>query len=1276
MASIEVRHGPVASLEIALGDVAQLVAALRDGAGYLLQDRAVVWNSTDSGVLQVDPVSGIFTVGSLGTATVTAVAEGVSASANFQVSNEPVALVSVAPESVTLEIGSTIQLSAATQDATGQLLSGRTVTWSSSNEGVVQISATGVVTTVSVGSSNITATSEGVQGAAVVTVTQVPVAFVALSSSNAVVEEGSVVQFSVEAQGAGGQALTGRPVSWSSSDETVAQVSANGLATGVSAGVVTLSATSEGVAGTASLEVTHGPVASVEIGLGAGAQLVAIVLDGSGHLLIDRAVTWSTSDPGVLGVEAQTGLFTVGTVGDATVTATVEGVIATANITVNPEPVASVLVTPDPAALEVGASIQLAAAPQDGSGNLLTGRSVSWTSADEGVATVSVTGLVTGISAGTVTIEATAEGFTGTAQVAVAAQSTVDYSLLWSVSFDRISPMPLEGATVSRHIYVYTGPDRNVDRVSFYLDDLDRENSPYRSETAAPYDLTGTHRDRTANSYDTRLLSADSSHTITAEITLMDGTTVLVTANFRVETTQEVPPPLTPEDYSLLWSASSNRSNAALLEGATLPEFVYVFTDPDQGVTGVSFYLDDRDRRSNPYRSESAAPYDLAGTQSNDNANSYDTGQLSNGEHTITAGITFTDGSTVPVTATFKVETPEVAPPPPLAPESYSLRRASSSNRGNWVPLHGDTVSGNIYVFAAPEDGVDRVSFYLDDQNLKGSPYRTESVAPYDLAGTLNNDRARSFDSSQLGIGTHTITGEITFTDGTTVKVTARFIVELTPIASVEIDPQGGTVAVGNFLQLTATPRDAAGNRLTDREVTWTSSNPEVTIVSSSATSSNLPFYTRDPQGDVVTYGSNVVSVSGFTGGESAIIIATADGVRARVRVRVIFPFSSVSAGPTHTCGVTPWGDTYCWGAGNSGRLGNNSTEHQAIPVPVSGFSDFRSVSAGGSHTCGVTLQDDAYCWGSGSSHGLGNGSTEDRPFPVRVSGELKFKSVSAGKNRTCGITLQDEAYCWGSGTDGALGNGSTADQPVPVAVLGNRKFKSISTSAAEGGTHTCGVTISGDAYCWGRGWAGQLGDGVDGSPYFQDEPVDVLGGHQFTLVSVGVHTCGLTTLGKIYCWGYGGLGQLGNGTEIFDNNANEPVEVLSEHTFQSLSAGSNHTCAITVQGEIYCWGLSASGQLGGGFTDGLIQSTPALVFGEHSFKSVSAGRTHTCGVTTDDETYCWGDDFFGQLGDDPINADQNTPVPVSPPVQVREICRIDNVPDPDEIHPHGTNDE
>ena len=132
----------------------------------------------------------------------------------------------------------------------------------------------------------------------------------------------------------------------------------------------------------------------------------------------------------------------------------------------------------------------------------------------------------------------------------------------------------------------------------------------------------------------------------------------------------------------------------------------------------------------------------------------------------------------------------------------------------------------------------------------------------------------------------------------------------------------------------------------------------------------------------------------------------------------------------------------------------------------------------------------------------------------------------------------------------------------------------------------------------------------------------------------------------------------------------------MSEHTFQSLSAGSNHTCAITVQGEIYCWGLSASGQLGGGFTDGLIQSTPALVFGEHSFKSVSAGRTHTCGVTTDDETYCWGDDFFGQLGDDPINADQNTPVPVSPPVQVREICRIDNVPDPDEIHPHGTNDE
>ena len=551
MAIIEVRHGPVASVEIGLGAGAQLVAALRDGAGHLLQDRTVNWSSSDPEVLQVDSVSGEFAAVSQGAATVTATAEGISASASLQVSNEPVALMSVAPETASIQAGETIQMSAAPQDVDGQLLSGRTVTWSSSDEGVAQVSAAGVVTGVSVGTTTITAASEGIQATADVTVTLVAVAVVALSTDISSLEEGNTIQLSAETQDADGQTLSGRAIAWSSSDDGVAQVSSTGLVTGVAAGAATVNATSEGVSGTATIEVSHGAVVSVEISLGAGNQLVATLRDAAGHLLLDRAVTWTSTNPGVLGVEAQTGQLTVGMVGGATVTATAEGVTASANITVDPEPVASVSVTPGEAALEAGVSIQLAAAPQDGAGNLLTGRAVSWTSTPEGTATVSDTGLVKGVTPGTAIITATVAGVSGTAKIAVSPQSVLAYSLLWSDSSNRSNPAPLMDATVSGTIYVFTGPDQAVASVSFYVDDPNRQGNPYRSEGLAPYDLGGTQGNNTAGGYDTSQLG-NGEHAIAVEISLTDGRTVVEKATFKVE--NQAPPPLPATRYSLLWS--------------------------------------------------------------------------------------------------------------------------------------------------------------------------------------------------------------------------------------------------------------------------------------------------------------------------------------------------------------------------------------------------------------------------------------------------------------------------------------------------------------------------------------------------------------------------------------------------------------------------------------------------------------------------------------------------------------------------------------------------
>lgn len=184
--------------------------------------------------------------------------------------------------------------------------------------------------------------------------------------------------------------------------------------------------------------------------------------------------------------------------------------------------------------------------------------------------------------------------------------------------------------------------------------------------------------------------------------------------------------------------------------------------------------------------------------------------------------------------------------------------------------------------------------------------------------------------------------------------------------------------------------------------------------------------------------------------------------------------FTSVSAGETHTCGITTAGGTYCWGWAY-GLLGDGSETVQPSPVLVAGGLIFASMSAARDHTCGITTTGAAYCWGKNQLGGLGDGTQEVRSTPVPVAGGLSFASLSAGAHYTCGVTVADAAYCWGHGELGQLGDGNTNPQLAPVRVAGGFSFASV--SAAE--THTCGVTTAGAAYCWGLNYSGQLGDGT-----------------------------------------------------------------------------------------------------------------------------------------------------------------------------------------------------
>src|SRR6266699_1844702 len=413
-----------ATASIWVGQTLQLTATPKDSVGGTLIGRTVTWTSSNTSVATVSS-SGLVTSGMVGTATITAASEGKAGGAALTVTSVPVASVALSPATASIRVGQTVQLSATPKDSTGSTLTGRTVTWGSGDTTVARVSTSGLVTGVAQGSATITATSEGKTSTAAITVTTVPVASVAVSPTTASIEVGQTVQLAAMPKDSAGAALTGRTVTWTSSNTSVATVSSSGLVTGSGAGTATITATSEGKTGSAAVTVAPVPVASValspataSIQVGQTVQLTATPKDSTGSTLTGRTVTWGSGDTTVARV-SPSGLVTGVAQGSATITATSEGKSSTATITVALVPVASVTVSPSSGSLQIGQTVQLTATPNDSTGSTLAGRTVTWTSSNASVASVSSSGLVTGVAQGSATITATSEGKSSTATITV-----------------------------------------------------------------------------------------------------------------------------------------------------------------------------------------------------------------------------------------------------------------------------------------------------------------------------------------------------------------------------------------------------------------------------------------------------------------------------------------------------------------------------------------------------------------------------------------------------------------------------------------------------------------------------------------------------------------------------------------------------------------------------------------------------------------------------------------------------------------------------------------
>ncbi len=353
---------------------------------------------------------------------------------------------------------------------------------------------------------------------------------------------------------------------------------------------------------------------------------------------------------------------------------------------------------------------------------------------------------------------------------------------------------------------------------------------------------------------------------------------------------------------------------------------------------------------------------------------------------------------------------------------------------------------------------------------------------------------------------------------------------------------------------------------------------------------------------------------------------------------------TAVAAGTNHTCALTASGWVKCWGNNDRGQLGDGTYNDRKTPWLVSGLSNVVAIAAGRLHTCALTSTGGIKCWGDNGNGQLGDGTDIlTRNLPVNVLNLTSgVTAISAGGDHTCALTSAGAMKCWGNNYYGELGDGTTTDRPSPVTVSG---MASGVDAISAGDYHTCAVTTTGRAKCWGNNRNGRLGDGTTTDRH---SPVTVSGmaSGVDAIFAGGEHTCARMSNNQIKCWGRNLRGQLGDNTTT---DRHTPVNVIWLGSVPSAaSLGWWHTCALNTGGGVDCWGANSYGQLGDGTTNN--RYMPVDVSGLTSgVNAISAGDYHTCALMSGGGVKCWGRNADGQLGDG-TTTDRHTPVDVVTP--------------------------
>ena len=890
-ASVTVSAVPAASVRITpgtgtvvQGGALQLTATALDAQGNSLGQRPATWSSSDESIATVSSTGRVVGIAE-GSFTITARIDGVSGTGTYTVSRIPVGKVVLSPATSTLAVGGSQQMTLnlfAADQTTPLPLAGRTIVWTSSNVAVVSVNTTGVVSGVSSGGATITATTEGVSGTATVNVTAVPIASITVTPPTASVVEGSTVTLTGTARDAGNGVLAGRSLFWASSNPLVS-VSQTGVVTAVlpsggQSATITASAPGGGPGGTtpsgsANVTVTYAPVASVTltptpqtISVGQMTTFGITLETAGGQTLPEagRSVSWRSLNPAVASVNATTGLITgVTQGGPVTIEVTVSSpgqstpVVATGSVTVANVPVASVTVSPNPGTVFLGGAYAqtFTAVTRDAANNVLTGRSIVWTSLDQSVATVnSITGLVTGVAqGGPMTIRATSEGVNGDAAVTVS---------LVPVASVTVSPSP-----------VNLSPSQ-----------------PTQSLTATPRDAGGAPITGAAlggrttgwSSSDINVATVSSAGLVTA----VGAGTAIITA-----TIGGTPGTGTVNVVAPVANIAFTATDSVIVPGSSSGQ-VTVTDAANAPLSGRSV-------------SFSGVPAGLVTMSPSPG--------VSNASGQVAVTITGVAAGTATITATSEGKTDDVV-----------VRVLAGISTIAFSPAADSVFESGTLALAATATG--------SSGPLQGRPLTISSSNPA-IATVSPSTPTSTNGSGQVGI---TVTGVSPGTatlsaSGETVNA-SRGIRVLALAHSVDVSPSAPTLAETDVQNFSAVVKDASGNPLSGRVVSWASSNPAVlSIVAGTGVAT------------AVSAGSATVtaSVSPGTGGNPATGTATVTVTAPPVASVAITPASVSIPFGTNSTVLTVQART----AGGLAAIGRSCTVSSsntlvATVSPASGTTD------------------------------------------------------------------------------------------------------------------------------------------------------------------------------------------------------------------------------------------------------------------------------------------------------------------------------------------------